>query len=503
MKKVIAAAKWGFPFTRYDIQLVVKAYLDKKGCQNPCFVNNIPGVQWCRSFFQRHKECLSERLAENIKRARAKLDRETMTKFFENLKVSLEGFDPKLIINFDETNMTDDPGKTRVIVKRGIKYPEKIMDSTKTSVSVMFTGTASGVLLPCYVVYKAEHLYDTWQMGGPAKCRYNRSKSGWFDGTIFQDYFEKIILPYVKKYPGEPAVVLCDNLASHKAYHIVELCMNHNIRFVLLPPNSTHLCQPLDVAYFRPIKRLWRKVLSDWKQKKRGAIPKDQFPGLLKKVIDKLGPNSEENLKSGFRACGMEPFNPEAVIKRIPQVPDDEDNNERSWDSTFEEFLMNRRQEACATGTVRKKRVDIAPGKSACLEDFFSESEEEVDEVSEISVESEEITDESSEESQVENHLSSSDRIEVTVDNFLLIHITYDQGTRKEKKKKFICQVMSVNSRRKNGDVLRCKFLRNNKGSADTYIFPPIDDIDYVSFSQIERVLSVYSNSRGRYRFNE
>lgn len=161
-------------------------------------------------------------------------------------------------------------------------------------------------------------------MGGPEKCRYNRSKSGWFDGVIFQDYFEKIIIPYVRRFPDKPALVLCDNLASHKAYHIVELCIKHNIRFVLLPPNSTNLCQPLDVAYFRPVKILWRKVLSEWKQKHKGAIPKDQFPSLLKKVLNKLGSNPAENLKSGLRACGIQPFNPEAVIKKIPCVPENE-----------------------------------------------------------------------------------------------------------------------------------------------------------------------------------
>lgn len=55
----------------------------------------------------------------------------------------------------------------------------------------------------------------------------------------------------------------------------------------------------------------------------------------------------------------------------------------------------------------------------------------------------------------------------------------------------------------KNGNVLRCKCLRNNKGSTDTYVFPPIDDIDFVSFAQIERVLTIYSESRGRFRFDQ
>lgn len=45
----------------------------------------------------------------------------------------------------------------------------------------MFSGTASGVVLPIYFVYKADHLYDSWTLDGPKGTRYNRSKSGWFD----------------------------------------------------------------------------------------------------------------------------------------------------------------------------------------------------------------------------------------------------------------------------------------------------------------------------------
>ena len=65
-----------------------------------------------------------------------------------------------------------------MIVRRGSKHPETIIDSSKTSVSVMIAETASGVLLPRYVVYIAENMYPTWIEGGPTGARFNRSKSG-------------------------------------------------------------------------------------------------------------------------------------------------------------------------------------------------------------------------------------------------------------------------------------------------------------------------------------
>lgn len=50
---------------------------------------------------------------------------------------------------------------------------------------------------------------------------------------------------------------------SHLTLKVIQDCETKDIRFVLLPPNSTHLRQPLDVAYFCPLKRAWRKVLDD------------------------------------------------------------------------------------------------------------------------------------------------------------------------------------------------------------------------------------------------
>lgn len=112
--------------------------------------------------------------------------------------------------------MTDDPGRQKAIVRGGCKRPERVLDSSKSSTSVMFAGTASGKLLLCYVVYKAEHLYDTWRQGGPIGTRYNRSKSGWFDGVILEDCFSKIALKYFKKYDRDaPKMLIGDNLASH------------------------------------------------------------------------------------------------------------------------------------------------------------------------------------------------------------------------------------------------------------------------------------------------
>ena len=84
------------------------------------------------------------------------------------------------------------------------------------------------------------------------------------------------------------------------------------------------------------MKRAWRNILNNWKvAPARGSstITKDHFPRLLKQLCVAIyGDDSGEDilmqqsarLVSGFRKCGLVPFNPEEVLSRRPdyQPPD-------------------------------------------------------------------------------------------------------------------------------------------------------------------------------------
>jgi hypothetical protein len=114
-----------------------------------------------------------------------------------------------------------------------------------------------------------------------------------------------------------------DNLSSHLSLKIMEQCREH-IRLIFLPPNSTHLTQPLDVAVFAPMKKQWRKELDDYKQYcvekniRNVTIPKDKFGGILKGMLEKNVESNARNIKAGFAAYGIFPLNQERVLARLP-----------------------------------------------------------------------------------------------------------------------------------------------------------------------------------------
>lgn len=133
------------------------------------------------------------------------------------------------------------------------KYPERIMNHSKTSNSIMLAGSANGTFLPPYKVYKAKTISNSWRMNGPKGSRYASSKSGWFDSYALDDWIRSIAIPYLRKLPGRK-IFIGDNLSSHISTDAIKLCQEYNISFVFLPANSTHLTQPLDVAFFKTFK---------------------------------------------------------------------------------------------------------------------------------------------------------------------------------------------------------------------------------------------------------
>ncbi|KAJ8952784.1 hypothetical protein NQ318_008101, partial [Aromia moschata] len=365
-------AEWRFPLKSNDVRGVVQQYLNKLGVTERRFKDNLPGLDWFKSFMKRHPE-LTIKLAENTKRVRAGLIQE----YFQHLEQSIANIPPFNIINYDETNFADDPGSVKVVTKRGAKHTHRTIDSSKSSTTVMFAIAADGTLLPPYVVYKAKHSYEGWTQGGIEGSRYNRSVSGLFDSELFEDWFITIAIPYFRRLNG-PKVLIGDNLNSHITNSVIEECENNEIKFVLLPPNSTHLLQPLYVAYFRPLKACWRNILEKWKIKHRGVVPKTEFPRLLKETIETVGIRSMENSIAGFKACGIYPLDPNKVLNKIPRnnPANETDHNEQAWTQAIVEHL-NRLKVSTATAVKRETEIEDEEEPASNFSDLSEDSDKE------------------------------------------------------------------------------------------------------------------------------
>ena len=193
-------------------------------------------------------------MVTNISRKRAAVDEACINAYFDKLATSLADIAPSNIVNFDETRLINDPDKNKRAVRRGTRYPEMVKNHSKVDISVMFSGAADGILRPPYTVYKARNLYEQWKEGGLQGARYTYSATGLFDEVAFEDWSFTICLPFLRRKTGQKALI-GNNLSSQLSEKVIKSCKENNIKFICLPPNSTHLTQPLDVAFFGPPKR--------------------------------------------------------------------------------------------------------------------------------------------------------------------------------------------------------------------------------------------------------
>ena len=109
-----------------------------------------------------------------------------------------------------------------------------------------------------------------------------------------------------------PVVLFFDGHVSHLALDLLKEARNECVHLYTLLSNTTHVLQPLDVAVYVPVKTAWRKVLQEYKIKTRASNADNKvFGALLAKLLNHSVTPSQ--LRAGFSATGICPFNPKAV----------------------------------------------------------------------------------------------------------------------------------------------------------------------------------------------
>ena len=313
-----ADALW--PISTAQLVDYVERFVKVFKIQAPRFRNGRPGKDWVAGFLRRHSQ-LKLRRAHAISAAKAWANSpDKLREFFGRLKPLLtEGPDyctPDCLLNYDETALGDDAGDPYVITRKTSKTPRAVLNNNKANRSVMFAVTGDGNVLPPYVCTKTKFKDEETAVFGPPNCFYSTSKSGWFNMPVFDEWFERVVVPWaVSKGPRKKAII-GDNLSAHLSPVSLKRASELGISFRLLPPNTTHFLQPLDVAVFSPLKTAWRRQLTDYKRDTLNkSLLKKHFSEQFKTLCSSI---SADNVKSGFRATGLIPYNPEAAVTRMP-----------------------------------------------------------------------------------------------------------------------------------------------------------------------------------------
>lgn len=329
--------KWGFGLSRIEVLDCVEKFVVENKIKTP-FKNNRPGEDWFLYFKKRHN--LSIKKPQSVEYSRKKMtDPFVINEYFNLLHQQLTELDlfdkPCRIWNLDETSVCTDPSKTKIVGQKGKSCSRTTGGSGKENITCLAAASASGKKAPPLIIFKGVNVWSSWipdlekeEESYPGMA-YAASANGWITSDIFYNYLEKTLIPALD--PERPVLLLYDGHSTHVTNKVVQLANDNDITILKLPPHTSHLLQPLDLAVFKSLKVKWDQKLCIWQRKHTGArVPKKEFTILFGETWKQLDP---EIIINGFKKGGICPFDRFVVPK--------EKFDPQAW-SRWEAFETNR-----------------------------------------------------------------------------------------------------------------------------------------------------------------
>lgn len=169
-----------------------------------------------------------------------------------------------------------------------------------------------------YVIFKGENLVSSWLPKElPSGWKFTTNNNGWtnnYHGFQWIQHFNARTKLRLQS-PHEYRLLLCDGHDSHISADFVGYCIQNRIELILLPPHSSHLMQPLDVAIFGPL-----KLSLAHKQARlfRSGIRRIEKAEWVEHYIQAREEGaSEKNILAGWRGAGLFPENLHRILHQL------------------------------------------------------------------------------------------------------------------------------------------------------------------------------------------
>jgi hypothetical protein len=317
VERIIRLQRVGFGLTANDIRRMAFEFAVRNNTPKASLFNaekKIAGWDWYSAFMERHPD-ISLRKSQAISFARAQcMNRPQVYEFFNMLGVELDSLSlrqsPQAIYNMDESglHLHFRPGK--VLAAKGDRSVLQVTQSERAeNVTVVACCSAAGHFIPPQIIYKGKRNKAEFADNLPPGSSVAMSDSGYITTDIFLNWLQHF---NQHKVPGK-VILLLDGHSSHvKSIAVIDLAVSYNITMVCLPPHTTHYLQPLDRAFFRPLKVHYDSACRTFLSNHPGRpITKLQFGSLLSEAWGRAAtPGTASN---GFRACGIFPLNKNAI----------------------------------------------------------------------------------------------------------------------------------------------------------------------------------------------
>ncbi|PQE12258.1 pogo transposable element protein [Rutstroemia sp. NJR-2017a BVV2] len=223
------------------------------------------------------------------------------------------------IYNMDEKGvMMGVIGEEKVIISATEKGTKSYItqDGSREWSTLISCISGDGRYSPLYTIFKGIKHNLQWLDHLPEGGAIALSANSWTDNIIGADWFERIFEPWSHKtQKGEYRMMLFDRHSSYISSEVINFCVKHKIVLLYLPPHTIHFLQLLDVSLFAPLSTYYKRILCNLTefQYANYAVDKIDFLKVMISAIELAF--TPKNISSGWSKCGLNPFNPEEIIR--------------------------------------------------------------------------------------------------------------------------------------------------------------------------------------------
>lgn len=142
--------------------------------------------------------------------------------------------------------------------------------------------------------------------GGPQGAAGSANKSGWMTEPDFVQ-FMKHFIQNARPSKERKVLLLLDNHSSHLSIPALDLAKENGVVMLSFPPHCSHKLQPLDLTVYGPLKRYVNAACDAFIKNQARPLTIYDIPAVVNIAL----PNAitPQNIKAGFQAAGISPFN--------------------------------------------------------------------------------------------------------------------------------------------------------------------------------------------------
>ncbi|RPA99899.1 DDE-domain-containing protein [Choiromyces venosus 120613-1] len=227
------------------------------------------------------------------------------------------------------------------------------------------TGCADGSFEDPMIIFKSEGISEGWveneKFAIPDGVMVGYSPNGWTDNEKAMAFIKHFFGPGSKtaqKANGQFRMLLFDGHSSHIHWQFLQYALQQRVIPFCLPPHTLHCLQPLDVAVYSPYKQWYGDQIWNRFQWGDHGIMKDNFWSILQPAREAaLIP---QNIKSGFRATGIYPYDPDRILLHMPGYDSYHPSTPLQLHSTLQPPLITP-ETACEIESIRHLALSNVP----------------------------------------------------------------------------------------------------------------------------------------------